>query len=280
MKKTILIFFFLNLVAVNLCGTITSKFEKEKLQQDLSSPKISQDESVQKKEDTNSTTNQNDIESKNTKEQGNYSDIYEEFLKTKEWRKVDYFGNPNPVTLNNVKLTSKRIVDIDSDGIPELCYVARDPKHPVSDQIYGFCTIVNNKVKILKSGYHSGGSIGGTWLEFRYDKQTSKHVLLALWSMGGFGGEALDETYYLYEGGEISPIISLYRMSQTKDLYTPKELEDPSLFYIEEHNPYEDFGGQDYITTYKVDEIQTTKEIYTEASKRFTKPQDEMLILE
>jgi hypothetical protein len=63
-------------------------------------------------------------------------------------------------------------------------------------------------------------------------------------------------------GGEISPLISLYQILQTKDLYTPKELEDPSLFYIEDENPYEDFGGQEYITTYKVDEIQTTKEIY------------------
>jgi hypothetical protein len=278
MKKTILTFFFLNLVAVNLCGTITSKFEKEKLQQELNAPTISHDETIQKKEDANSTQNQNDIESKNTKEQDNYSDMYEEFLKTKEWRKIDYFGNP--VTLNNVEIISKRMIDIDSDGIPELWYEARDSRNPANDQISGFCAIVNNKVKILKSGYRSGGSIGGTWLEFRYDKQTSKHVLLSLWYMGGFGGKLLDGTYYLYEGGEISPIISLYQISQTKDLYKPKELEDPSLFYIEEENPYEDFGGQEYITTYKVDEIQTTKEIYTEASKRFTKPQDEMLILE
>jgi hypothetical protein len=211
--------------------------------------------------------------------QTDYNTIYENFLKSKEWRKVKQ--GEEPFEIDSVEVESKKIFDFDSNGIPELWFIAKTSGEASmgKEEISGFCTITDNKVKILLSGYISGGTIGGDSVDIRFDKKTSEHVVGLTGYAGGFGGNMSWANYYSYKTGTLNQIIQFSQMSQIDEQYDDKELQDPALYYIEKENPFKSSGAKSYITIYKVNDKQITKEVYQKTVKRFILPGNKEFVI-
>jgi hypothetical protein len=226
--------------------------------------------------DGSTATTEQGIQTENSEA---YDVIYEDFLNSTKWREVeDTTQWDEPFEVNSVEIESKKIFDLDGDGVPELWFVARTPGDGGGEEVSSFCTIIENEVKVLLSGYRSGGTIGGDWIGICFDNGTSKHIVGLFGYTGGFGGIMSWAVYYSYEEGTLNRIIDLNQMSQPGKQYDGEELQDPSLYFIEEDSV--SFSGEPYISVYKVNDKQVTKEAYEEVVDRFVDPKDKEFILE
>ncbi|MCL2387693.1 MAG: TraB/GumN family protein [Defluviitaleaceae bacterium] len=181
--------------------------------------------------------------------------LYLAFLEAEDWLRVRCFqccGELVPIhNCGNWRITDKNIFDFDGDGVLDLWFRAvwgeEDFISPRwSSSMTGFATIADGEVVLLSSGYTSGGSIGGDFVTFGYDQETSEYVLMLRGFMGGFGGNYNSANIYSMRNGELT---RLYRIDNT--------------FLGAAHNDGED----EHI--FRVNGEEVSYEVYTRIANRF-----------
>lgn len=211
-----------------------------------------------------------------------YDVAYNEFLNSNKWRKINLY-NEGESEINSVEIVAQKIFDFDDNGIPELWFVAKTPGNKDSskgEEISGFCTIDNNKVKILLKGYISGGTIGGETINILYDKEMSQHVIALIGYSRGFNGNMAWGEYYSLNNGLFDKVAQISQISQVGNQYEDIELQDPKLYYVEKESPLESSDDEKYITVYKVNEKQVSIEEFNQIKSRFVLPENEKFILQ
>ncbi len=252
-KKTILFALFLSVICtLSSCGQL------------LDSPDDSVENDSKEGKDNNSKE---------------YNIIYDKYINSNEWKKVKQENKTYDI--DSVEIDFYKIYDFNNDGIPEFWYIARESDYDVEGgiELSGFCTIVDNNVKVLLTGYRSGGTIGGDSIKMYFDEETSHHVIGLTGYASGFGGKTSWAEYYTLKDASLNQLTHLSQISQMEDEYEDSELKDPSLYYVEKEAPFESSDAQSYITIYKVNNKQVTKEDFNKVKSRFVKPKDKNFIM-
>jgi hypothetical protein len=209
--------------------------------------------------------------------ESNAQEIYYEFMRSKEWRNDDwdlYWFAPD----TEHEITSYKIFDFDGNGVYDLWIEMEDDTGFRPAGISAFYTIEDGQVKRLLDGSLSGGTMGGDWITTAYDSQTGEHLIGVTGYMGGFGGRNNWSRYYRYINGELSRAFSISEMSQVEINYSDDELADDTLFYVEDDSPFGSSDGR-FITVYRVNDVQVTREVYEQMKARINSPIDERYIL-
>jgi tetratricopeptide (TPR) repeat protein len=204
-------------------------------------------------------------------------ELYYQFMNSRQWaedyRLGDYVGT------TDIEITAYKIFDFDDNGTNELWLEAYAYDYRPRG-ISGFYTIEGGQVKNLLIGNLSGGSIGGDWVAVRFDAQTGNHLIGLEGFAGGFGGNSSWGEYFEYVNGQISGVFNIFTMSQVEYNFSETQLEDETLYYVEEHNLFSESEPQSrYITIYEIDNVQVTREAYEQIRTRLLNPSEEKFIL-
>ena len=146
-----------------------------------------------------------------------------------------------------LEITAYKIFDFDGDGVSELWLEAFEDSVTWSWGMSGFYTVENGQVKNLIIGQQTGGSIGGDYIIMGYDNFTGRHVVVNTGFVGGFGGQLTYSSYYDYEFGRLTELISV-----------------ENTFYIDEKEPRE----------FMVDGEIVLEDDYWAVEERFVEPID------
>jgi hypothetical protein len=141
--------------------------------------------------------------------------LYDAYIASNEWAWV--LDDHTDSIINYVDaygefvITEKKIFDLDGDGTPELYLLMTHPVHGGvrgNMEISVLCTIVDGQVVRLLYGYASGGTMGGTYVEFRYNTELSRNVAVRTWYIAS--GYHLGMDVYLMEDGGLVLYESLW----------------------------------------------------------------------
>ena len=167
------------------------------------------------------------------------------------------------------------LVDINDDGAFELLLSITNTEfsgprgYPTNT--FMLC-IQAMEVKMLASGYYSGGTMGGESLEFRYDGQRNEHVLVAdgLYRNGTMQYGAFLKVYG-YADGEMTVCMTIAEnYLSTDSAFSLFGEEADAIRKVTDL--YDEEDGDFYY--YKIDNNYVTKEEYTAACERFNTPTD------
>lgn len=136
----------------------------------------------------------------------------------------------------------------------------------------GFYVFRDGKMQELAAGYECGGTSGGDYICFWYDKAESRMKPGVREYCGGFGGYEYGGTIYELQGGEAKATASWSTVCQTSGNYDQEDLlENAKLFYDDDNNPYtrETVLEADIVTEYEVNGKRTTVNRYEEIRDRY-----------
>jgi len=147
----------------------------------------------------------------------NYRPYYE-FMRSDEWKKY-MAGDGNTYIDEELEYLEYILVDIDGNGIKELWLKSKVWGSIFPHSISGIYTISENgTVEKIISGYETGGSIGGDWVDIAYDSETDSYLPALHGHVGGFGGNGTYDVYYTIGGFSAGIIIADVRQETINDI--------------------------------------------------------------
>ena len=141
-----------------------------------------------------------------------------------------------------------------------------------SESDSGLYAVGDGGVKQLLGGGESGGSMGGEKACFWYDAKEEKLKPGMCGSHGGFGGRAYSGDVYELKDGEAVLETSFIRCNQTVLNYSEETLvQNAAFFYDDSGEPYteESILKAEYVTEYRVNEEQVSREAYAAVEERY-----------
>lgn len=136
----------------------------------------------------------------------------------------------------------------------------------------GFYVFRDGKMQELAAGYECGGTSGGDYICFWYDKAESRVKPGVSEHCEGFGGYEYGGTIYELQGGEAVATASWSTVRQTSRNYDQEDLlKNAKLFYDDYDHPYtrETVLEADIVTEYEVNGKRTTVKRYEEIRDRY-----------
>lgn len=164
-----------------------------------------------------------------------------------------------------------RLYHVDGSSGPVL-YLHSEPYTMTSLSHSAFFAAEDRRPEQLLSGYQCGGSLGGDFVHLLFDREDEVVKMGVSGEFGGFGGNSYRHTIYSYETGEMEKEKSFYTVTQEMGNFLPQELlEHPEMYFDETGNPYtkDTILEAEYLSEYKIDEVQITPERYDEQLRRY-----------
>lgn len=164
-----------------------------------------------------------------------------------------------------------RLYRVDGSSGPVL-YLHSEPYTMTSLSHSAFFAAEDGRPEQLLSGYQCGGSLGGDFVHLWFDREDEVVKMGVSGEFGGFGGNSYRHTIYSYETGEMEKEKCFYTVTQEMGNFLPQELlEHPEMYFDETGNPYtkDTILEAEYLSEYKIDEVQITPERYDEQLRRY-----------
>ena len=176
---------------------------------------------------------------------------------------------------NNMEISSC-LVDLDNDGTHELLLSLTETEsigprgYPTATALLG---IQEGAVKILERGYSGGGTMGGDFLELKYDTQENIHVLVldGLLRDGMFRNSGYLHIYSS-DNGTFNENIKIEREAVLIDQGLPYYLEEAESIKSETALHYDDEG---FFVWYVIDGQYASEAEYEAMNNRFVNPIDD-----
>lgn len=175
----------------------------------------------------------------------------------------------NNVNLDEVDQAPRNFSKLYRMGGELVLYFYQEPYEqlglPTSNS--GFYVFRDGKMQELAAGHECGGTAGGDYICFWYDKAESRMKPGVSEYFGGFGGYEYGGKIYELQGGEAVATASWSTVCQTSGNYDQEELlKNAKLFYDDDDNPYtrETILEADFVTEYEVNGKRTTVNRYEE----------------
>lgn len=200
---------------------------------------------------------------------------YYEFTKSGSIR-VDGIPDESTVSQEDLRAYKKtyKLYDWDHSGEPLLFFMAEPYETWDLPMSYsGLFERQDDQLVELLSGCECGGSMGGDYVCFWYDRETSQVLpgTSGLW--GGFGGYSSYAEVYDRKGGEQEQAASFSWLYQPIAYFSGEELERAELVYDMEGQPYTkeeiESAEEELAEIYYVNGKQTTIEAYREMCDRY-----------
>lgn len=200
---------------------------------------------------------------------------YYEFTQSGSIR-VDEIPEEHTVSQEDLRAYQKtyKLYDWDHSGEPLLFFRAKPYERQSFPMSYsGLFERQDDQLVALLSGYECGGSMGGDYVCFWYDRETSRVLPGTSGRWGGFGGYSSYTEIYDGKGGEQERAVSFSWLYQPIAYFSGEELERAELVYDTEGQPYtkEEIAQaeEEPAEIYFINGEQTTIEAYREMRDRY-----------